>query len=84
LREPLAVKSPALKEAEHKDHHNSTKPFTVAITAFGHHLAWSVRLRQEPAVWLHLLQWMRRCIAEPTCLDRSLCEPVIHCECYMN
>jgi len=42
LREPLAVKSPALKEAEHKDHHNSTKPFTVAITAFGHHLAWSV------------------------------------------
>lgn len=42
LQEPLAVRSLALEEAVHQDHHNSIKPFTVAIAAFGHHLAWSV------------------------------------------
>ena len=43
LREPLAVRSLALKQAVHQDHHISIRPFAVAImaiiAAFGHHLA---------------------------------------------
>ncbi len=85
LREPLAVRSPALKQAVHQDHHISIRPFTVAIAAFGRHLAWSLLDYVSGP-----LCGCSGCIGEggvllnPHCLNRSVCEPVMHCECILN
>ncbi len=85
LREPLAVRSPALKQAVHQDHHISIRPLTVAIAPFGHHLAWSA-LDYARGPLCGCLGCIREGIVllNQHCLDKNLCEPVTHCECSLN